>query len=293
MHTRWVVFTAAVVLSACCGASGCSAAPGPQAGTSTSVTTSPLPVTARLNQFRDNYSRQIIELQVSNVGPTALTVQGAAVKSGNFTGPIEWIAGPAGTEIPSGQTKSLPAQLPAPVCPGNGSPPRLDLTISGRDIPLDVPVDDPFGVLDRNNGEMCLAQDVAAIARLEFAPALEVGPDAGTAALRLLVVPQRAQGDFIIESFGGTPLLAESTAAPWPKNVHVSGTGSVAELLLVVRPGRCDPHAVAEDKVGTLIPIQVALNGRRGIVKVPAGQALRGHLRDFVSTTCTDSRLGS
>lgn len=292
MHTRWVVPAVAALLGAACSLAGCSAVGGPQQATSAPASTSPLPLAARLDQFRDNYSRQIIELQISNVGPTALTIRSAAVSSESFTGRIEWAASPAGTEIPPGQTKSLPAQLPAPVCPGNNSAPRLEVTISGRDAPLVMPVEDPFGVLQRNNGEMCLTQDVASVARLEFAPALETSPGPGKAGLRLLVLPQGSPGSFTLESFHGTPLLAEDPAAPWPREIHVSGMEPDTSLLLVVRPARCDPHAVAEDKLGTVIPVDISVNGLRGTVKVAAGQALRGQLLDFVTTACSDSRLG-
>jgi hypothetical protein len=43
---------------------------------------------------------------------------------------------------------------------------------------------------------------------------------------------------------------------------------------------------VAEDKVGTLIPLRVSVAGREGVLKVPAGQQLRGRIYDFVTSAC-------
>jgi hypothetical protein len=57
-------------------------------------------------------------------------------------------------------------------------------------------------------------------------------------------------------------------------------------LALRVRPARCDPHAVAEDKVGTLLPLTVAVGSREGVLKVAADGQLRAQLYDFVTQAC-------
>jgi hypothetical protein len=53
-----------------------------------------------------------------------------------------------------------------------------------------------------------------------------------------------------------------------------------------VRPARCDPHAVAEDKVGTLLPVELEVGGATGVVKVAAPPALRADLYRFVAVAC-------
>jgi hypothetical protein len=63
-------------------------------------------------------------------------------------------------------------------------------------------------------------------------------------------------------------------------------------VAIVVRPARCDPHAVAEDKVGTLIPLALDVAGQEGVVKVAASPALRGQLYDAVIRICHDLGLG-
>ena len=74
------------------------------------------PVTAEINQLRDNYSRQIIAIQLTNTTAGPVTVLGARASSPLFSGTIEWPATPGGIELPPGQTKILPAQLRAPDC---------------------------------------------------------------------------------------------------------------------------------------------------------------------------------
>ena len=45
---------------------------------------------------------------------------------------------------------------------------------------------DPFGVLARNNAELCLARDAGRVATFRLAPDLEVAADGRTAVVRLL-----------------------------------------------------------------------------------------------------------
>jgi hypothetical protein len=301
-----VAVLAAVVAAAC--VQGCG--PGIPIGrnpasTSTPPGAPPNPsLRAEINQFRDNYGKQVIEIQLTNTTSSAVTVLGAELVSPLFLARIEWQGAAAGTEIPPGQTKSLPARLPAASClPAAEAPPpggtavtappsevRITvLTDSGRGQER-LPASDPFGVLARNNAEMCLAQDAAEVATIRLEPDLEVAADALTAVVRLSVIP-RITGDgpprrLTVERIEGTTLLAEPPGNPWPRGLVVETGGSPAELRLQVRPARCDPHAVAEDKVGTLLPVRVSVGARQGVLKVDAGTLLRGRLYDFVTAAC-------
>ncbi|CAH0242923.1 hypothetical protein SRABI83_02924 [Arthrobacter sp. Bi83] len=297
--------------------------PSPVAGSSAAA-----PLTAMVNQFRDNYGNQIIEIQLTNNGKDTVTVQSAGVASPLFAAGIDWHGSPDGVDLPPGQGKSLPAKLtpascsPGPAPDGSKSP--------GADIPLpvvtvtlvpgsapgpaqrNVPATDPFGVLARNNSEQCLASEVRAVAGIVLGPELTVSADGERAALHLFIRPgvpkssgtasgpapgSPAEGapapgrggaatSLVIERIETTTLLAEDPARPWPRDIMVKAGGPAVNLDLGVRPARCDPHAVAEDKVGTLVPLRVAVGDRTGLVKVAAGTALRGKIYDFVTAAC-------
>lgn len=112
-----------------------------------------------------------------------------------------------------------------------------------------------------------------------------------TLSLRLTVTPNEAGTGTIpeltIERIDGTSLLAAPCDSPWPTGVTVvAGTGP-AEFRLRIRPARCDPHAVAEDKVGTLLPLLVNVGGREGILRVASGPGLKGQIHDFVTAACS------
>lgn len=280
------------------------------------------PVTAEISQFRDNYSKQIIEIQLTNTTGGALTVLGAELTTPLFAGPVTWPAGPGGIELPPGQTKSLPAPLPAPDCaasaaasassvppdetgaPGVAAQVSLRLSLPAGTVPGPQPpapaftataAADPFGVLARNNAELCLRKEAAAVAAIKLDPNLEVSPDGRTAVVRLLITPAGAgtadaggagTGELVIERIDETTLLAEAPAAPWPRMLRLRAGGQPTGLPLGIRPARCDPHAVAEDKVGTLLPLRVRVAGREGVLKIDAGDNLRARIYDFVTTAC-------
>ena len=329
------------------GGSGGTASSATATETATLVPTGP--VTAEISQFRDNYSKQIIEIQLTNTTGAPLTVLGAELTSPLFAAPITWPAREGGIVLPPGQTKSLPAPLPAPECGSPSPAPSGAGTASGAEagnafvsLRLTVPqgavqrgtvqqgtvqqgtvqqgtvqqgtvqqgtaqqgtvppqavapAADPFGVLARNNSEICLARAAFAVATIALAPDLEVAADGRTAVVRLLMQPRAAgaggdaggagAGELVIDRIEETTLLAEAPQAPWPRSVTLRAGGPRAEVRLGIRPSRCDPHAVAEDKVGTLLPLRVRVAGREGVVKIDAGSRLRGRIYDLVTKAC-------
>ncbi|WP_354245191.1 hypothetical protein [Arthrobacter sp. UYEF20] len=293
----------------------CSPGGGTTAGTGPGETPQAFPISAEINQLRDNYGKQIVSIELTNNSDGVLTVLGARLGSALFTAEFGWQAPPGGIDLPPGQTKSLPAQLPAPVCgpaggqaddaptvslrmaratqttPAAASPGETLAAAASPGETVAVAAADPFGVLSRNNTEMCLAQAAAAVAGFQLDPALEVAADGRTAVVRLVITPHDAgpaagPASLTLDRIEGTTLLAEDQSAPWPHAVPVPAGGASRELRLGIRPARCDPHAVAEDKVGTLLPLRVTVGGRDGLLKVDAGALLRGRIYDFVTTAC-------
>ncbi|QCB99007.1 hypothetical protein E5206_12505 [Arthrobacter sp. PAMC25564] len=263
-------------------------------------------MTAGISQFRDNYGKQIIEIQLTNNSTASLTMLGAELTSPLFSSGIIWQPADGGIGLPPGQAKSLPAPLPAPDCtqgsvaasaPAGG--PEDAATVSLRlapaaalaePQPLTAPAADPYGVLPRNNAEMCLAEAAAAVAGFRLEPDLDVSADGRSAVVRLAITPRNPgtadAGTLTIDRIEGTTLLEEDPGAPWPRSVEVSASAQPEEVRLRIRPARCDPHAVAEDKVGTLLPLRVRAGGREGVLKVDAGGLLRGRIYDFVTAAC-------
>lgn len=297
---RLAAVMAALALTASCSADA--SGNGTPAATPTAIE---LPataaITAEINQLRDDYSRQIIAVQLTNNTAGPLTVLSASLSSPLYSGTMEWPATPGGIELPPRQTKILPAQLRAPECAlrtasANGGT-AVSLRIagdSGHGPAGTVAATDPYGVMERNNTEMCLAQAAAAVADLRLAPDIEVSADAQTAVLTLAITPRStpgavnpgSTGSLTLNWIDGTPLLEEDQRAPWPRSVSVRAGGAFQQVRLGIRPARCDPHAIADDKVGTLLPLRVSVGGRDGVLKIDAGALLRGRIYEFITTAC-------
>ena len=298
---RGAAAVAALAMTVSCseGTSGPGSPSAPPAAAAPA--TAAAPVTAEINQLRDDYSRQIIAIRLTNTTAGPVTVLGAGLASPLYSGTIEWPAAPGGIELPPGQTKILPAQLRDPECgprtagPGGGTLVELQLAGAGGSGPAaTVPATDPYGVLSRNNEEMCLAQAAAAVAGIRLEPELEVSADARSAVLGLAITPRStpgavnpgSTGTLTINWIEGTTLIDEDQAAPWPRSVSVHTGGASQHFRLGIRPARCDPHAIAEDKVGTLLPLRVSAGGRDGVLKIDAGALLRGRIYEFVTAAC-------
>lgn len=302
---RLAAAVGAVALTASCspGAPGTGRTSGTPTPTETPMAA---PVSALINQLRDNYSQHIIAVQLTNTTDTPVTVLGAVVVSPLFSGTIEWQPAPGGIELPPGQTKILPAQLRAPECGVRTAPPDAGAAVEIRfagdsdavpptTLPATtVPATDPYKVLDRNNAEMCLVQSAAAVAGIRLEPDLEVSADAQSAVLTLAITPRSTPGganpgsteSLTINRVDGTTLIQEDLAAPWPISVSVQAGGASQQFRLGIRPARCDPHAIADDKVGTLLPLRVTAGGRDGVLKIDAEAQLRGRIYEFITTAC-------
>ncbi|MDI2033690.1 hypothetical protein PJL15_00790 [Paenarthrobacter nitroguajacolicus] len=253
------------------------------------------PITVEVNQSRDQYGKQAIQLQFTNTTNNTLTVTAARLHSSLFEGDILWQRPGDGLELPPGQPKSVPTPLPAAVCGTSqaasteGASATVEYAEPGKEASEETTdAADPFGVLTRNAAELCIATEAAAVATMALDPGLEVAPDGQTAVVRLVITPAGQGGaaeSLILESIDETTLLAQSPSDRWPRNVTVGRERQ--ELRLTIRPARCDPHAVAEDKVGTLLPLRIKLGERQGLIKVPASNDLRGRIYDFVTAACS------
>lgn len=58
------------------------------------------------------------------------------------------------------------------------------------------------------------------------------------------------------------------------------------EVEVPLVPLRCDPHAVMEDKRGTVFNLGVQVDGAVGVVEVAASERLRGDILRWVSDWC-------
>jgi hypothetical protein len=193
-------------------------------------------------------------------------------------------------EIPAGATVDLPAPLGAPTCTGAPHP-RAELTVTrgGGTATVRVPAVDSHGTLTDLHRADCFAERAARIATLAFTAVTPSG--GGTASLTLAVRPgpDAGQGLEVLRVLPTTLLSPTRSRTEWVVGRRV---GSASDpLVLPAVPTRCDLHAIAEDKLGSVLPVLLRLpDGTSGLVQVVAPPAVRNDVLRWVSTTCAPGR---
>jgi hypothetical protein len=130
------------------------------------------------------------------------------------------------------------------------------------------------------------------------------------AELDLTVTPTGGPGILTIVSARSTTLFSQvDPVTNLPSEIRevdvaVSAASGPQTITLQLLPSRCDPHAVAEDKLGTVFPVEISLDGEgdpseadpseadpsgtssTGTMSVAASTEVRAQLYDFVTRTC-------
>ncbi|NQX34205.1 hypothetical protein [Herbiconiux sp. VKM Ac-2851] len=306
--------------------SGCSNPPSPAVstapaaptptGSDTSATapdTAPVVVDGlglAILQNRPDYGARRLQLSITNETDASVTVTAARFSSPQFTTPV---AAEKSTDVPAGLTRYLPVALPDAVCPAPAIVPELTVTVTdatGASRDITARPADPFGVLDRIATEDCLDVAVSAVATLRLSDTLRVtgdGPDA-VAHLALIVEPRpkgvttdtggasdtapaapsgNGPATLHLDHAASTILLEPADGADWPLDLDVAPGDGPATLTLDAVPARCDPHAIAEDKRGTFIPVTLELaGGPAGTVSIPSSDPLRLAIYAYLASTC-------
>jgi hypothetical protein len=295
-----VTAVALVAVSGCSNQAGPAVSTAPAAPTPTgSDTSATAPGTApvvvdglglAILQNRTDYGARRLQLSITNETGSPVTVTAARFSSPQFVAPVETAKA---TEVPAGLTRFLPVLLPEAICPAPATTPELTVTMTdttGTAREVTGRPADPFGVLDRIAGEDCLDEAVSAVAALRFSDTLEVtgeGPDA-VAHLQLIVDPApTATTTLHLDHAASTILLQPADGADWPIDLTVTPGDASRTLTLDAVPARCDPHAIAEDKRGTFVPVTLELaDGPAGTVSIPSSDPLRLAIFAYLASTC-------
>lgn len=286
-----LLVVAAAVLSGCSPTApadpGSLAQPGP-------VTVTDVAVTAEVYRSRIDPSRGGIQLSVRNDAAVPLTIVGARLESPALQQPI---VRERTTVIGPGLTRDLALTLTAAACPADEpEPPQAVLVvqlIDGSTAEVAVPTVDRIGQWAEWVAAECFAAAVAE--RVQLTVRHDPTRDDGSLIGLLLDIAPRsgARGaEVALVSLSDTVLFglvqaadgARVTSAPLPPEA-AGGTAAVS-IPLLLTPARCDAHAIADDKQGTLFRVAVQVDGQPGVVTVVADDATRAALYDAYTRAC-------
>ena len=166
----------------------------------------------------------------------------------------------------------------------------FDYSTGGDPVEVTAPLPDPVGFMAPLHERECRAALLAKAADLAFTgftPSAAGAP----ATLELTVRPTGA-GAAVIRGIQTTNLLtfgqaAGDTADTYPLDLEVTAADTAPVVVsLPLVPLRCDPHAVQEDKRGTIFTIAVELDGAPGEIELAAPEDLRGKILTWVGAWC-------
>ncbi|MBD7917931.1 hypothetical protein H9657_06525 [Cellulomonas sp. Sa3CUA2] len=264
----------------------------------------PLPASVTFDvevaQARSDRVARLVELQVRNTGPVDVSITRARLTSAFVSGETA-----AGRDVDAGSMRRVRVPLGATACgPAAGDDPEarveLDVTTAdGRTGTVTVTPTDETDDLRRIHGEDCAAVAAAAGLRVTVADGLAVRDVDGApvADVTLLVEPVPGGPRVRIVSVQSTTLLRPlGSTGQWVVDVDSAAPPVDGRLVLSTVPARCDLHAIAEDKRGTVLGVRTVVDDvEQPLFYVAASDALRGALYDYVRTACglaTDARTG-
>jgi hypothetical protein len=177
-------------------------------------------------------------------------------------------------------------------CDGDAGPATIGLELQTATGPASgtVEADDPFETLPRLQETGCLARSVDRIATFTLPDRLraEGAGEAMRAWIDIAVAPTgEGDGSLSIAQILGTTLLSAEGGLNWAYTADIAANDPPSTIELAVRPARCDQHAGAEDKRGTIIPLEIATSdGWSGLYELRSGQQLKDDLFAYFTARC-------
>jgi hypothetical protein len=244
-------------------------------------------------QPRLDISMNRIAIKFHNDGVEPLTITAATLTSNFFASDLDWGPGRSATVSP-GFAIDLRVDIPlVDSCdesrPANAL--RFDWSmgeVSGTSV---VIPNDSYGILERLHDNGCFIAAMNTVATLTAVSLTPPAEKQTPATILISIAPTGEKGTLTIDSVGSSTLLrpVDSTgigSAKLDLGEVISANGP-REITIPIVPNRCDAHGLAEDKVGTRIPLFVTLpDGTKGRFVLPASNQLRAEIYSFYSSFC-------
>nr|WP_240658561.1 hypothetical protein [Microbacterium sp. CPCC 204701] len=274
------------MLAAALALTGC----GPPSGAPAAEPTLPAGVTVELVQLRADVAPRQAQVHLTNGSDAEITIGEVRVEDPRFEeAAVRVVTGRTST-VPAGRSVDVRVQLARVDCDGaDDARTEVVLEVISVDGGTEVTASasDPLGFVAPLHARECLRERVADAATLAFTDFTASAPGE-PAALELTITPT-GDGAATIIGVQRTNLLDFGATVAGVHSLALSiGPGSaepvVVELPLV--PFRCDPHAVQEDKRGTIFDVRIELDGEPGEIELFVGDETRGEILSWVAAWC-------
>jgi hypothetical protein len=252
-------------------------------------------VEVSVHQNRPDTEDRRLQVRITNGTETPFTVTSLAFSSLDFAAPAPYPKAPS--TVRAGGVLDLPVALPEPVCGTADGDPKVELRFEhgpGHAGTAAVIPDDRLQQLDDINERDCLGSAIAAVATISEPDAIRIEPVVGrlVAFVDLAIAPTGASGTFTVHRVDDTVLFGlfdPASATPvesLPLELTVDADDPPTTLTIPLVPGRCDAHATAEDKRGTLLPLRVEVGEFSGIHYFALSDDRKGELYTYLGQAC-------
>ncbi len=285
---RGGVAAAVVTAAALIGLAACAPAAGPAPETAL-----PDGIAVELQQLRSDVAARQAEILVTNGTDETLVIGAVSLRDPRFEEPATRVADRDST-IPPGRSVGIRVQLPPVTCDdvpaAAESTVDLAYTLGDSGGRASAPIDDPLDFVAPLHERECrvmLLSAAADVALTDFEPS-----PAGEAALLEFTITPTGAGGAGIRSIQTTNLLTFAAAGGDTADAHAidvdlkPGATEPVVVDLPLVPLRCDPHAVQEDKRGTIFDVEVQIDGKPGEIELAAPEDMRGRILTWVADWC-------
>ncbi len=228
-------------------------------------------------------------VRFANEGDEPMTIEEFTVRTPTLAPELERSKP---VELGAGDAVAVRLDLPESVCDAEPGPVVVDLRYRSGERSGDAELDaaDPFDTVARVNTADCLAESVAEVADIVMPEHVRsTGAGVDRRAFIDVGIAPAASGDesMRIERVFGTTLLNAEEGIDWTLGFDVAPGDAPFTISLPVRPARCDAHAIADDKRGTILPFEIETSdGRSGRLDVPADPGLKAELYAYYGERC-------
>lgn len=260
-------------------------------GCSAPVATLPDGISVSVRQTRFDGPLRQVQLVVANASGQPFEVVSAELRSTRFDSAVSF---ERPQTVPDGSFRDLPVALPGASCAEGPPVDEIALTFTtadGRTGSAVLPIDD-VAILDAIATEDCVIAAVADVVTLTPPDTAEWMPGGhAPVTLTFTALPTGFAGRVTVLSVGATTLFAHvdergERIVATPVGLTFYADSPATGIPIRLEPSRCDSHAIAEDKKGTLLPFAIEVESETVTIEIAVDAAVRASLYDYVADWC-------
>ena len=253
----------------------------------------PVSLSVSVYQLRSDYAIRGAQIEITNHSALDLRITSATFGSAWFTKTVSSPSAP--NPLLAKSTTDFRIVLAAGRCDAAKAAPVVKVHYArpdGSTGTATVTPTIPFDSISVVHGQDCSRQEFEKVAKISVAPALRFDPPVAAdgkraALLDLTFTPTGAAGSVTLHSTEDTTLLAQREGPLRTLDLTLTAASAPTTITLDFVPEGCLQHRVAEDKIGTLIPLRVDAGPYRGaLFSVAVPPAVKAALLDWVGVYC-------